>query len=291
MRRRNLNRQPGVDGPRGCIFRGVCAFAAVLSGLVACPAVAGTAEIFIHDASKLGRLDVATGGITVVGNLARARGSAVFTDIAFAPDGDLWGITFTDVYQIDPITAGTTHVGSHNVNGANSLTFGEDGRLFAASHSRSNLYEIDLDTGLGIDLGNMGYASSGDMALLDGVLYMTARGSSLDRLVRVDTENPGASQLVGGLPMSEAYGMVPSDEDGLLVLSKGQLFQVNPVTASTSGLLSYAGQGFSSVYGAATYSLASSPEPASALVLMVCGVLVLAGGRGRWTLKAERVRC
>lgn len=47
------------------------------------------------EVSVLGTVDVATGNVTVIGSMG-----VVMTDIAFAPNGDLYGVTYDALYKI-----------------------------------------------------------------------------------------------------------------------------------------------------------------------------------------------
>ncbi len=85
--------------------------------------------LYINDSNNnLGTVDVGTGTVTVIGNL----GSETITDIAFSPTGNLFGISFTHLYQINPATAAVTQIGAHNIPNGNALVFGSDGTLYAA---------------------------------------------------------------------------------------------------------------------------------------------------------------
>ena len=63
-------------------------------------------------AGNLGTVDVATGNATVIGNMG-----VTMTDIAFSPSGQLFGLTFTGFYSINPTTAAATFIGNHSVPG------------------------------------------------------------------------------------------------------------------------------------------------------------------------------
>ena len=73
-------------------------------------------------AGVLGKVDVVTGAVTLVGSTG-----VVLTDIAFGPDGSLYGIDLGSLYKIDPDTAATTRIGSlAGASGTtNSLVFGQ----------------------------------------------------------------------------------------------------------------------------------------------------------------------
>ena len=45
------------------------------------------------------------------------------TDIAFSPSGELFGVTFTHLYRIDPTTAVSELIGSLGIDAFNALEF------------------------------------------------------------------------------------------------------------------------------------------------------------------------
>ena len=69
-------------------------------------------------AGRLGTVDVATGDVNVIGNMG-----VVMTDIAFDSSGNLWGISFDNLYSIDKNSGSITNIGAHNIVGGskNSL--------------------------------------------------------------------------------------------------------------------------------------------------------------------------
>lgn len=134
------------------------------------------------------------------------------TDIAFDENtGVLWGISFTQLYRIDPLTARATPVGSGlGVGGANALAVDSRGRLFSATTDGSFL-TVDTESGRARAVGpyGSGYRSSGDLAFRpDGVLFGAVSSSARqsDVLIRV---NPltGAATEVGDIGYSDVYGL------------------------------------------------------------------------------------
>lgn len=124
-------------------------------------------------ANELATVDVATGTTTVVGN------TGVFlTDIAFDPLGNLYGISFTSLYSVDKMNGSTTLIGSlGGVSGtANALVFGADGTLYMAGDS---LYTVNTSTGASTAVGSIGFQSAGDLAFVGGNLFMAASNNHL----------------------------------------------------------------------------------------------------------------
>lgn len=132
----------------------------------------------------------------------------VITDIAFVPEGTLYGITFTTLVRIHPATGSTTVIGSLGVSGANALAADANGRLFGASE-QGTFFEIDRGTGRARVIGSYGNGlrSAGDLAFsATGTLYGVADGASADRLIRVDPANGGAV-VIGSIGFPSVYGL------------------------------------------------------------------------------------
>ena len=124
----------------------------ILFALIGTAGALPTAPLWIHDSNgNLGTYDFNSGIVTVIGNMG-----PVMTDIAYDPSGNLFGITFSSLYSIDPTTAGTSLIGSHRISGGNARVFGSDGTWYGAGHRTPNLFSIDVTTGTGTELGNMG---------------------------------------------------------------------------------------------------------------------------------------
>jgi hypothetical protein len=101
-------------------------------------------------------------------------------DIAVKRDGTLYGVTKTDLYEIDPHTCVGTHVvhlPQGDGGGFNCLTFSDQDTLIAADQ-RGQVLTVDINTGLATDAGRFGggMGCSGDIvALQDGTFYATAK--------------------------------------------------------------------------------------------------------------------
>src|SRR5262249_16043798 len=125
------------------------------------------------DTRQLGTINLTTGTFTRKGYTPVAM-----YDIAFAPNGDLYGLNSsseTKLYQIDPDTGTSTLVG--NVGAfVYALAFRNDGTLFAAGGS--TLYRVNTTTGASTVVGSYGpYVATGDLEFdSGGSLYLTTNG-------------------------------------------------------------------------------------------------------------------
>ena len=88
----------------------------------------------------------------------------IFTDIAINQAGELYGSTFSTLYQIDPDTGITEKIGHFCQSGINGLGFTSDGELYASSYD-GGVFEVDITTGLGTLIpGTESFKSGGDIA-------------------------------------------------------------------------------------------------------------------------------
>jgi streptogramin lyase len=125
---------------------------------------------------------------------------------------------------------------------ANSLGTGPDGFLYAAS---DQVYRIDPDTGASTLLGQLpaGYTSSGDVAFLDGQMYVSTDGPCGGSLVRFDTQG-GTSTVIGGDGLGCVYGLAVANGTMFVVNCDGTVGTFDPTTGvvrvlSTTGVEVY----------------------------------------------------
>ena len=111
--------------------------------------------LWIDDsAGRIGKVDVATGNATLVGN-----SGAALTDIAFDPNGNLFGISFSSLYSINTSTGAASLIGSGFPASMNALTFSSTGTLYGAATGSNGFYTINPTTGAATLVGNIGSSS------------------------------------------------------------------------------------------------------------------------------------
>ncbi|MBU4261944.1 MAG: hypothetical protein KKC76_08730 [Proteobacteria bacterium] len=210
--------------------------------------------LWAHDAAgQLGTIDLADSSVDIIGTMG-----AVMTDIAYDADGNLWGITPTDLYRIDPHTATTTLIGAHNIPQGNALVFGSDGLLYAAGGTTAKLFILDPATGIGTGIGTTGFFSAGDLAFYHNNLYLS---STHNELIRIDLNNNAAGTKIGDFGFYNVYGLATADNDTLYGISATKIFAVDITTGQGTLILDYKSNALGSSYGS-SFITEATPQPA-----------------------------
>ena len=250
--------------------------AAVVTIFLAISSAFAAPILWIDDsAGRIGTVDVATGVATLIGS-----SGVGLTDIAFDPSGNLWGISFTNLYRINKTTGVATNVGSLGISDANALVFAANGTLYTAGFGSANLYTVNTSTGAATTLGNDGFASAGDLAFNGGNLYLS---SSNDQLIRINLANLALSTAVGPLGFSSVFGLATANNSVLYGVAGTQVFSVNTSTGAGTAVSNFSGGPLSAANGTAffTESGAAVPEPSTILLLAVPLVGMVASRRKR----------
>ncbi len=254
-------------------------------GFVAVSSIQASAStMYIHDSSgNLGTVDTDSGSATVIGNMG-----AVMTDIAFDPDGNLFGITFNSLYKIDPVTGSSSLIGSHGVSTGNGLVFGSDGTLYASGNTTSNIYTLDTGTGANTSLGNSGFTSAGDLAFVGDDLFLSAANG---QLVLIDLSDLSNSSAVGSFGVANVFGIATDENASLFAVAGTSLYSVDENTGATSGGVSFSGQGLGQAFGQAFFAESGAnpdKDPNDGAVPLPAGLPLLLSGLVGFGLLSRR---
>jgi len=197
-----------------------------------CPAQ----QFHANSAESLYRIDLAGASPTVT--LVGALGTQI-TDIATCPDGRIFGVSFTALYEISPQTGHATPIGAHGSRTANGLTCAT-GHLQASS-TNGQLLSLDPSSGRGRPSfpaqGSGMVSSSGDLVFHGGALLMTSPSgpstSSADVLVRLEVGR-GRVHVIGNTGLAHVYGLVSVGADLLGLTDSGAIVRIDPQTGATA---------------------------------------------------------
>lgn len=245
------------------------------------PSFAAGPELWIGDeAGNLGRVDVSSGAVTMIGSMGLPM-----ADIAFDPWGHLFGVSYdSTLFRIDPASGRSRIVGALGTGAVNALVFAADGTLYGAS---DRLWTIDTTNGRATARTAPGVAfnASGDLAFVGGALYLTGTGAGTDLLLRLDATS-GAASLVGPVGLRSIFGLATDDGTTLYAVAGTRVYALDPASGSPTLLADYAGRGLSAAYGTAFYAEAqaaavSEPDTAWMLAGGLCGLIWLRRRRSR----------
>ncbi|QGP90648.1 hypothetical protein GKZ92_23360 (plasmid) [Gordonia sp. 135] len=153
------------------------------------------------------------------------------TDIAFVGD-QLYGISFTTLYKLDPASGKTEPIAELEAGGANSLI--SDGKILYAATLHGDLLTIDPEKGVtkSTSMGSE-VTSSGDLVITEGTsALMTATGDDGDVLMSVDLAS-GQARVIGPLGVSQVYGLGIVDGELLAITEGGDILTVDAETGTS----------------------------------------------------------
>ncbi len=194
--------------------------------------------MYVHTADLLYVMDDATLSLTLIGSFNAPGGDGI-TDVAVTPDGTLYGISQTKLYEIDQGTGQATYVadvpGVSNVG----LTFLPDGTLLATDQS-GGVRRIDPTNGMVTEIGAFGggYATAGDLvAVADGTMYaISDEGPVGDEftnnvLLTVDTST-GMAAPVGQIGFGGVFGCAYANGHVYAFTRDGYVIEIDRLTGT-----------------------------------------------------------
>ena len=163
------------------------------------------------DDGRLGIIDRTSGDFTPLAN-----NLPIFSDIDSAPNTQVFGITFDQLFSIDFLNETANLIGNLPNDGFNSLEITPDDRLF--SISGNSLYEIDADTAQTDLIGNVPFTSSGDLVFdpLSNRFFATGlNNNQTDDLysITLNGEKNAIVQtdFIGEIGVSNVFGLTIQD--------------------------------------------------------------------------------
>jgi len=266
----------------------------VITALALLSGPAGAALVYIVDSgynqcgprnAKITTIDSVT-GLEQILNPGTGHN---LTDIAVAPSGQRLyavGNNASDakyLYRYDPLTGlelNKWNLGTGNFH--NALVAESETSLLLMADDSSKIWRVNLDasgdylsTSL---LGYAGFTSDGDLAFgLDGTLYAAGnpecgQGPN-SQLYSISLGGGLSSTHIGDMGHKNFYGLA-IDEQGILYAGRGEpsdgekIYTVNTSTGATSLV-------YNTNLPCGIYGMASVPEPATLLVLIISGLVAI----------------
>ncbi len=160
----------------------------------------------------------------------------LLTDIAFDPtNGNMYGVSFTHFYRVNPNTGSATLIGSNGLSEANALISARTGKAFTASFNTTRLYSINIKTGATTVIGSNGrWESAGALTFYNGALVLSGRGSSADSLVWLNPTNAKIERTVP-LGVADLYGLASTANNVLYGFANTNFYRISPDVKTIGG--------------------------------------------------------
>ncbi|HTJ47338.1 MAG TPA: hypothetical protein VL463_34805 [Kofleriaceae bacterium] len=178
--------------------------------------------IYAHSNTELYRVDPRTLAVIDVGPFQWPTGmeQEFMTDLAVDQNGKLTGVSFGNVYAVDPANAKATYLAplSREFNGMSYVPASELGEtgddvLIGTALTDGSIWRVDPMTGASTMIGQYGngWISSGDIVSVKG--FGTVATVNLndpdapDYLARIDLMNGGAATIIGPTGTYDIWGL------------------------------------------------------------------------------------
>lgn len=211
----------------------------------AAAAPSGPKALLADRTGKLGTIDLGNGAIKIIGATGRP-----LTDIAYCKNGTLYGITFSQLFRINPATAKATLVGNHGVSGLNALVCNAANQLLAHSTSINKLYRLNSANARATLVGTTAsLRSAGDLTYHENALFLSTTDK---KLVKLNKAN-GAVLSTKSHGITDLFGLVSTGTNKLYGFAGTKAYKLNEDTGGKTQLFSFAGKGLQQIFGA-TYN-------------------------------------
>ena len=234
---------------------------------------AAQAGSFISTSSgQVGTVDQATGAFTQVAT------GPVFTDIALSNTGNLFGITFDQLFSINQSSGTSSLIGNLGVS-MNGLGFSTSNELYGTNAGGSGFYKVNTTIGAVSLVANIsGFSSSGDIVFdpVNNRFLATSSGSGSDSLFSIALNGTGSK--IGNIGFRDVYGLF--FDNGTLFGYTADRKQLTIDLATGAGTFNKNVTGVrGEIYGSASLpSTGPKPVPEPATVFGLLGIGALGAG-------------
>jgi hypothetical protein len=207
------------------------------------PRPQATSVLYLINTTSLISYDVQSGIMTVIGTLA-----AVLEDIAFCPDGTLYGKgSAGTLYEIDPLTANFTLIASGYPEQANTNTLAcsPDGELYGTYYGY--IYRYSRTNSSYENLGSFpeGNSNQGDLVFVGSTMYfgtyyraLRAFPNPSDPSTSYDINQIGGSDPSSGSLLTLGFGTTCTDDGVQLWGTNGaSLYQIDTYSADVASIV------------------------------------------------------
>ena len=199
-------------------------------------------SVYANTDTALYKVDPSTLVITEIGSFAWPSGDDQMTDIAVDKDGNMVGISFTSLYSVDVNTAAVTLLNDSIGDTFNGLSYvpatqlgitGDD-VLVASRAEDGEIFELDPNTGVATQIGDMGgtFASSGDIVSVVGLgTFATVTSSRpTDVLAQLATTTFAGTGIGIGTGYTSLWGVAFFGNKIYGFSSNGDFILIDPTT-------------------------------------------------------------
>lgn len=203
-------------------------------------------QMYVHTPDELYVVDDQAFDLTLIGSFGLDMNEGGMTDLAVTPDGTLYGITNTKLYEVSAINGAASYIadvaGLSNVG----LTFLPDGTLLATDQD-GGVRRIDPADGMVTEVGAFGggFATAGDLvAVANGTMYAISdegpHGDEQDNniLLTVNTST-GVGTEVGQIGFGGVFGCAVANNRVYAFTRDGDIIEIDADTGAGTNVRQY----------------------------------------------------
>jgi hypothetical protein len=196
------------------------------------------------------------------------------TDIAVDSSGNLFGITFNELYKLNTTNNTATLIGSTG-QAVNGLSFDQNNNLYATGIS--GFFKVDINSGAATKVGDAnasGFRSAGDITFNPSTnsFFATSNNPNDSTLFSINLE--GGARSIGSIGASAVYGLALDGTNLFGYTFDGKELSINQTNGQGTFIRNIIGN--TAIGGAASFSspvppVQQAPEPFTIIGTLVGG--------------------